>query len=129
MRFTGIVIGGMAAWCAASAVAAVNPPANGAAKTAAAKPAQGAAGPAAGPEQIDFFETSVRPVLAEKCYFCHGPKMQQAGLRLDSAAEVLKKRDGGKAGVVPGQPDQSAVIQAVRYTGAVKMPPQGKLAD
>lgn len=36
------------------------------------------------PQDVEFFEKKVRPVLAEHCYSCHGPKRQQAGLRLDS---------------------------------------------
>src|SRR5688500_12922011 len=77
------------------------------------------------PEE-EFFETRVRPVLAEKCYACHGSRIQQAGLRLDNAAGLLKGSDAGPA-VVPGDPDRSALIRAVRYLGAAKMPPAGKL--
>jgi hypothetical protein len=79
------------------------------------------------PEALEFFETKVRPVLAESCYSCHGPKLQQAGLRLDSLAALLKGTDAGHPGIVPGDPDRSALIQAIRYNGAVKMPPAGKL--
>jgi hypothetical protein len=75
----------------------------------------------------DFFETKIRPVLAEHCFSCHGPKRQQAGLRLDSRAALLK---GGEDGPVVRleQPEQSALLKALRHDGDVKMPPKGKLA-
>src|SRR5437899_7436350 len=83
---------------------------------------------AVNPQQAEFFETHIRPVLAENCYSCHGPDRQMAGLRLDSRAAILK---GGARGpvLVPGDPDKSALIRAVRYGGPIKMPPQGKLPD
>src|SRR4051812_36866650 len=40
--------------------------------------------PAPTPEQVRFFETQVRPTLAEHCFKCHGPDKQKANLRLDS---------------------------------------------
>jgi len=79
-----------------------------------------------GPAAAEFFEQSVRPVLAERCYSCHGSKIQQSGLRLDSRAAILKGGVGGPV-VTAGDPDKSSLIHAVRYTGAVKMPPAGKL--
>ena len=59
-----------------------------AALTAAAR--VGAAEPSA--NQIEFFETRVRPLLVEKCVRCHGPQKQKADLRLDTAEGV--KRGG-----------------------------------
>jgi mono/diheme cytochrome c family protein len=90
----------------------------------------GAAGPAARPpitpEQAAFFEGRVRPVLAEHCFSCHGPKKQRSGLRLDSAEGLRKGGDGGPV-VLPGDPDNSPLIRAVRQQGDRKMPPKGKL--
>jgi cytochrome c553 len=74
----------------------------------------------------EFFEKHVRPVLVENCFSCHGPKRQQAGLRLDSRAAALKGNDAGPV-LVPGEPDKSRLIHAVRYDGDPKMPPKGKL--
>jgi mono/diheme cytochrome c family protein len=76
----------------------------------------------------EFFEARVRPVFAKNCYACHTNSMM-GGLRLDSAAAVQK---GGKSGppIVPGKPEESLLIQAIRQTHArVKMPPSGKLTD
>jgi hypothetical protein len=78
-------------------------------------------------EERDFFERRVRPVLADNCFSCHGAKKQQAGLRLDSRAAMLKGGDSGPA-LKPGDTDASLLIQAVRHSGNVKkMPPKKKL--
>jgi len=78
-----------------------------------------AGGPSA--ESTDFFETRVRPVLANNCYSCH-TNSQLGGVRLDSRESILKV-------IVPGDPDRSALIAAIRQTGKVKMPMGGKLKD
>jgi hypothetical protein len=76
---------------------------------------------------VDFFETSVRPVLSEACLGCHGPKKQSSGLRLDSREALLEGGDNGPA-VVPGKPDESLLVQAVARTHAdIKMPPKKPL--
>src|SRR6185436_17456376 len=85
-------------------------------------------GVASGADTGEFFETRVRPVFAKNCYACHTDSMM-GGLRLDSADAVKK---GGKSGppIVPGKPDDSLLIQAIRRTHErIKMPPSGKLAD
>jgi mono/diheme cytochrome c family protein len=79
-------------------------------------------------EQLEYFETHVRPVLAENCVECHGPPRQRSGLRLDSRAGVLRGGESGPA-LVPGDVAQSLLLQVLRYDGAVKMPPPGKLDD
>src|SRR5437870_3858873 len=78
------------------------------------------------PEAIEFFEKRVRPVLTEHCISCHGPKRQQMGLRLDSRAAILKGSGAGQV-VVPGDPDKSLLIKAIRHQGDIKMPKEGKL--
>src|SRR5437588_8940151 len=64
------------------------------------------AGPTA--EQTEFFEKRVRPVLAERCYMCHGSRMQFGGVRLDSAGAIVRPSAKGRTPVVPGSPAQSA---------------------
>ncbi len=73
-----------------------------------------------------FFEQSVRPLLVENCYSCHGEKKQKGGLRLDSLEGILKGGESGPA-VVPGKPEESLLVVAVNYEGP-EMPPTGKLA-
>ena len=79
-------------------------------------------------EQIDFFEKQIRPLLVENCVVCHGPKLQQGQLRLDTA-EYL--RQGGQSGpvVVPGDVASSRLIQLVRGTEDLQMPPTAPLAE
>lgn len=78
-------------------------------------------------EQITFFETKVRPVLAAHCFQCHGPQKQEAGLRLDSRAAVLRGADEGPV-VVAGQPQKSRLLAAIRGEGDLQMPPDESLA-
>lgn len=77
------------------------------------------------PEQLKFFETSVRPVLAENCYSCHGPDKHKNDLRLDSRAAMLA---GGKSGpaIAPGDPGKSLLIAAVTHVDADLKMPQDK---
>jgi mono/diheme cytochrome c family protein len=83
----------------------------------------------ASPEQEEFFESQVRPLLAARCLECHGEKKQESGLRLDSRATALKGGDSGSPAVVPGKPDESQLIAAVKHTGDYQMPPKSKLSD
>jgi len=81
------------------------------------------------PAAIEFFEKSVRPILVEHCLKCHGPEQQKGGLRLDARAALLQGGDTGPS-VTPGDPDQSVLIEAIRYTpDGYQMPPTGKLKD
>ena len=81
------------------------------------------------PAVIEQFEKQVRPLLAAKCWKCHGDQKQQASLRLDSAYAVAAGGDSGPA-VVPGDPEHSPMIQAIRYAEDPKpRHPDGKLSD
>jgi mono/diheme cytochrome c family protein len=80
-------------------------------------------------EQLRFFETNIRPVLVEHCQKCHGPDKEWAGLRLDSRSAMLRGGDSGPA-IVPGLPEESLLIQAVRQLeGGPAMPPEDRLGD
>lgn len=80
-------------------------------------------------EHIEFFEKRVRPVLLQHCVVCHGEQKQQGGLRVDSSAALLKGNESGAA-IVPGKPDDSRLLQVLRYSSDdIQMPPAGKLAD
>lgn len=77
------------------------------------------------PDQIEFFEKNVRPVLAERCYDCHGANKHQNGLRLDSRAAVIHGSDYGKV-VDPGNPSASKLIKAINHVAGVEaMPKKG----
>ena len=84
----------------------------------------------AGPAE-EFFENKVRPVLVDQCFKCHsegeGRKIK-GGLRLDTRAGLLKGGESGPS-IVPGDPDKSLLVKAIRYQDDLQMPPKGKLAD
>jgi mono/diheme cytochrome c family protein len=97
------------------------------AATALAAPAR-AADETAG---VEFFESKVRPVLAQHCYGCHSARAKKlrGGLRLDGRAAMLKGGDSGPA-LVPGRPDQSRLVEAVAYTNVeLQMPPKARLPE
>jgi mono/diheme cytochrome c family protein len=77
---------------------------------------------------IEFFETKIRPVLVDTCYQCHSAKADKikGGLVLDTRTGLLQGGDSGPA-IVPGDPDKSLLIKAVRYTNEdLQMPPKDK---
>ncbi|MCA9062195.1 MAG: PSD1 domain-containing protein [Planctomycetaceae bacterium] len=76
-----------------------------------------------------YFESHVRPLLVERCVGCHGAQKQSGGLRLDSRAGLHQPGDSGKAAVAPGNVDGSLLIQAVRYSDDLQMPPDERLTD
>lgn len=78
-------------------------------------------------DNTQFFTQKVWPVLAQNCYQCHTTEAA-GGLRLDSHAAVLKGGDTGPS-IIPGDPDKSLFIKAIKQTGDLKMPPKSKLSD
>jgi hypothetical protein len=80
--------------------------------------AHAAAPPAAGKVDYNF---QVRPLLADRCFVCHGPdeKNRKAKLRLDVPAVAFARR-----AVVPGKPDESEVIRRITAAGSEHMPPR-----
>src|SRR6187401_68791 len=101
-------------WLLALCVVAGTVPAFGADPVPAAKPTAA---------QVEYFETKVRPVLADHCYSCHGEKKQSAGLRLDTVAGIRTGADNGPV-FVPGDPAKSRIVTAVQRTGEFPMPPK-----
>ncbi|NNM28433.1 MAG: DUF1549 domain-containing protein, partial [Akkermansiaceae bacterium] len=81
---------------------------------------------AATPGEVEFFESRIRPVLAQDCYECHrtGGKTK-GGLALDHRAGLLKGGERGPA-IVPGDPARSVLMAAIRHTGEeLQMPRKG----
>ena len=80
-------------------------------------------------ENVAFFETYIRPVLAERCYECHSAKAKKlkGKLLLDSQAGIAKGGDNGLV-IVPQDVEKSRLIQALRWTDPdLAMPPKEKL--
>ena len=100
-------------WLLLSVVLLVSPP-TGPAPVSAVEPAG-----------LEFFEQKIRPLLVERCHACHSSQTAspQGGLRLDTRDGLLKGGDSGPA-IVPGKPNRSLLIAAVRHQDRV-MPPKG----
>ncbi|NDA67387.1 MAG: hypothetical protein EB141_11185, partial [Verrucomicrobia bacterium] len=74
-----------------------------------------------------FFESKIRPLFIEHCQKCHGEKKQESGLRLDTKAGWQKGGEHGPV-IVPGDPEKSRLIQAVRRKDkSLQMPPKSAL--
>ncbi|MEY4566394.1 MAG: hypothetical protein RLY14_1364 [Planctomycetota bacterium] len=84
-------------------------------------------------EQVEFFESKIRPVLIEHCLNCHSEEARvssklKGGLLLDSREGWQIGGDNGPA-IVPGKPQESGLLSALTYEHDVQMPPAGKLSD
>jgi mono/diheme cytochrome c family protein len=81
-------------------------------------------------EDLEYYERKVRPLLSEHCYACHasGAKTIHGGLRLDTETATEQGGDSGPL-LVPGKPEESLLIEAIRYDGDIQMPPEGKMPD
>ncbi len=81
-------------------------------------------------EDFDFFETHIRPALVERCYECHSSASgkSKGGLLLDTREALRQGGSSGRPGIVPGHPEQSLLLTALRYQDdTLQMPPKGKL--
>ena len=76
-------------------------------------------------DKLRFFETKVRPLLAAECFECHSADKAEGGLRLDTATTTRAGGDSGPV-VVPGNPEQSQLVNAIRYED-LEMPPKAPL--
>lgn len=77
-------------------------------------------------DEVDYAR-DIQPLLAKRCYSCHGPGEGESGLQLDARDAALAEADSGLAAIVPGKPDESELIRRVMSTdGLERMPPEGK---
>ncbi len=74
--------------------------------------------------EVDYLR-EVKPVLAARCFACHGAVRQKAGLRLDAAGLIRKGGRHGSA-VVPGKGEDSLLLAAVRGRDRPRMPPESE---
>ncbi len=80
-------------------------------------------------DAMRFFENEVRPLLAKRCYECHGEKKQKGGLRMDNISFIQQGGDSGPA-LIAGKPEESLLIEAIRYADSdFEMPPKEKLPE
>lgn len=74
------------------------------------------------PEQIEHFEKHIRPVLVESCFECHAGEKRQGDVSFNHRDDVFAHL------IVPGNPDQSRLMQVIKYDpNDTQMPPKGKL--
>jgi len=72
------------------------------------------------------FSRDILPLLAKKCFACHGPADQEAGLALHLRDRATGKTESGLPAIVPGRPDQSQLLKRVRSTNPdTRMPHDG----
>src|SRR5262249_20722800 len=83
--------------------------------------------PPAASKSVDY-QKDVKPLLAQNCYGCHGPDVQQSGLRLDLRQNALRGGDYGPV-ILPGKSSESKLIRRlVDGDGGLQMPPTGPLS-
>jgi len=76
-------------------------------------------------EPVDF-SRDIQPLLAKRCFSCHGPDTQEAGLRLDEAAGATAALDSGSRAIVPGKTVESEILARVTSNDPdTQMPPEG----
>ncbi len=78
------------------------------------------------PQNVEFFEKQVRPLLVARCQKCHSGEAPKGNLRLESRAELMAGGDTGPA-IVPGDPKESLLVDAINYGDTYQMPPKSKL--
>src|SRR5580658_3149939 len=77
------------------------------------------------------FNQDVQPILASRCFSCHGPdpEMRKAGLRLDLAEWATKKREGRRDAIVPGRPEKSELVKRIESRDPHYLMPQTALGE
>lgn len=78
------------------------------------------------PEATVKFNRDVKPILAKKCFACHGPGSQEGGLRLDDREVATGETDSGEIAIVPGKVEESELIRRILSEDEFeRMPPEG----
>jgi cytochrome c553 len=73
------------------------------------------------------FARDVKPLLARRCFSCHGPTAREGGLRLDKPDTAVAELDSGLRAIVPGHVEQSALVDRISASDDTeRMPPKGK---
>jgi ankyrin repeat protein/mono/diheme cytochrome c family protein len=84
--------------------------------------------PPAASRKVDY-KQDIQPLLAQKCYSCHGPDVQQAGLRLDLRQNALRGGDYGPVIKISDSATSKLIRRLVDGDGGLQMPPTGALSD
>ena len=81
------------------------------------------------PEQTEFFEKKIRPILTANCQQCHNVNKKTAGLDLSTAEGFMHGGRSGTALVNKAEPEASFLLKVISYEGELKMPPTGRMKD
>lgn len=82
---------------------------------------------ACGAEPGVSFAKDVKPLLARRCFACHGPTASEGGLQLDDRATAFAELESGLRAIVPGDVEQSALVARITSDDeSIRMPPEGK---
>ena len=77
-------------------------------------------------EDAPDYARDIQPLLARRCYICHGPSEQESGLALHIKTSATKRAESGRTAIVPGQPSKSELLRRVLTDDAeIRMPPEG----
>jgi hypothetical protein len=80
-----------------------------------------------GQESTIQFSTDIQPILARRCFACHGPDKAEGGLRLNSPETISVVLESGNRAIVPKDLEASAILERIRSTDEdTRMPPEGK---
>src|SRR5262245_26018741 len=78
------------------------------------------------PTEVSYYR-DIRPIFQQNCQGCHQPAKPSGGYVMTSHAALLKKTDTDQTGILPGQPNESSVIdQIVSREGKPPLMPKGK---
>lgn len=87
---------------------------------------RGLAADKAGQEVVDF-SRQIQPLLARRCFACHGPDQAEAGLRFTDRDAALAAAESGEAAIVPGSSETSSLVaRLVSQHEGERMPPEGE---
>jgi hypothetical protein len=90
--------------------------------------AQEASKPKTSGKDVRFFDRRVAPIFQHRCIACHNQELKDGGISFLDRASLLKGGSRGPA-VVPGDPERSVLIRAIRHNSDPQMPPGPKLPD
>lgn len=76
--------------------------------------------------KVDFTQ-DIQPLLAKHCYSCHGPDVQEGGLRLDQSDQAFKQLESEATAIVPRHPEKSELLARIKpRDDGLQMPPEGE---
>ncbi len=75
-----------------------------------------------------FFDDRVAPILTRHCLGCHNHELDDGDISFEDRGTLIRQRKSGGPAIIPGKPEQSALVRAIRHNGDVQMPPGKKLS-